>query len=365
MRAHAKQLPWEVVPRSFAQTLSPTVSINRECIILSIGTKACPGLRSGMDASHRARESRLPRRASSFRQMPESCSAGACPPLGSGCGVAESTVPIRCTNPQLPLLIPWWAGGNRHERLVRKHVPLSDQGWPDPATPARISCRGDSRIAPGGVVMPNRPELNRQQKDLNRPLLLGEGWGEGETTSARARGTNDPRTLPPTNTPTLHTLVCRHQPARAIAMKACPDSDPGWIPTPAGDTDRHPRSNDSRESNTRDVALGPVPSQGHARQSRIAEAGEMPNRPEQNRQQKDPNRPLLLGEGWGEGETTSARARGANDPRTLPPTNTPTLHTLVCRRQPERATTMRIDAPKVALAEKCSAGACPPPRARR
>ena len=38
------------------------------------------------------------------------CSAGACPPLGSGWGVAESAVPIRCTKPQLRLFIPWCAG---------------------------------------------------------------------------------------------------------------------------------------------------------------------------------------------------------------------------------------------------------------
>ena len=56
------------------------------------------------------------------------CSAGACPPLGSGWGVAESTVPIRCTKPQLRLFIPWCAGASRHERLVRKHVPDSDPG---------------------------------------------------------------------------------------------------------------------------------------------------------------------------------------------------------------------------------------------
>ena len=34
------------------------------------------------------------------------CSAGACPPLGSGWGVAESAVPTRCTKPQLRLFIP-------------------------------------------------------------------------------------------------------------------------------------------------------------------------------------------------------------------------------------------------------------------
>ena len=48
------------------------------------------------------------------------CSAGACPPLGSGWGVAESAVPIRCTKPQFPLFIPWCAGTSRHQRLVRK-----------------------------------------------------------------------------------------------------------------------------------------------------------------------------------------------------------------------------------------------------
>ena len=60
------------------------------------------------------------------------CSAGACPPLGSGWGVAESTVPIRGTKPQLRLFIPWCAGTSRHERFVRKHVPDSDPGWTPP-----------------------------------------------------------------------------------------------------------------------------------------------------------------------------------------------------------------------------------------
>ena len=51
---------------------------------------------------------------------------GACPPLGSGWGVAESAAPIRWTKPQLRLFIPWCAGASRHGRLVRKHVPDSD-----------------------------------------------------------------------------------------------------------------------------------------------------------------------------------------------------------------------------------------------
>ena len=47
-------------------------------------------------------------------------SAGACPPLGWVWGVAETTMPIRRTRSQLPLLIPWCTGGNRHEQLVRE-----------------------------------------------------------------------------------------------------------------------------------------------------------------------------------------------------------------------------------------------------
>ena len=46
------------------------------------------------------------------------CSAGACPPQGSGWGVAESAAPIRGTKPQLPFFIPWCAGASRHERLL-------------------------------------------------------------------------------------------------------------------------------------------------------------------------------------------------------------------------------------------------------
>ena len=46
------------------------------------------------------------------------CSAGACPPLGSEWGVAESTVPTRHTKSQLRFFTPWCAGNSRHERLL-------------------------------------------------------------------------------------------------------------------------------------------------------------------------------------------------------------------------------------------------------
>ena len=93
------------------------------------------------------------------------CSAGACPPLGSGWGVAESTVPIRCTKPQLRLFIPWCAGGNRHGRLVRKHVPDSDQGSiPAPA--------GDTNHR-----RPNNDSPGSQERNVARGLV--PRWGRG------------------------------------------------------------------------------------------------------------------------------------------------------------------------------------------
>ena len=75
----------------------------------------------------------VPAPQASFRRRPQSsgagmrkCSAvedyarrGACPPLGSGWGVAESAAPTRRTKSQLRLLIPWCAGDSRDERLVR------------------------------------------------------------------------------------------------------------------------------------------------------------------------------------------------------------------------------------------------------
>ena len=79
------------------------------------------------------------------------CSAGACPPQGSGWGVAESVVPIRCTKPQLRLFILWCAGANRHERLVRK--------W----------C-----YAASSMPECHRPPLRHSGESRNP-----EGWGEG------------------------------------------------------------------------------------------------------------------------------------------------------------------------------------------
>ena len=45
-----------------------------------------------------------------------------------------------------------------------------------------------------------------------------------------------------------------------LARKHVPDSDPGWIPAPAGDTNHRRPNNDSRGSQERNVAPGFVPS---------------------------------------------------------------------------------------------------------
>ena len=140
------------------------------------------------------------------------CSAGACPPQGSGWGEAESAVPIRCTKPQLRLFIPWCAGTSRHERLVRKHVPDSEF--------VILAEAGIQR----GRVAPTTP------KHLQRPGLIF---------IPRCAGTS------------------RH---KRLVRKHVPASDPGRIPAPAGDTNHRRPNNDSRGSQERNVALGLVSS---------------------------------------------------------------------------------------------------------
>ena len=73
---------------------------------------------------------------------------GACPPLGSGWGVAQSAVPIRCTKPQLRLFILRCAGASRHGRLVRKHVPDYDPGWVVPVESPPNSSLPRSKACP-------------------------------------------------------------------------------------------------------------------------------------------------------------------------------------------------------------------------
>ena len=85
---------------------------------------------------------------------------GACPPQGSGWGVAESAVPIRCTKPQLRLFIPWCAGGSRHGRLVRKWV-VPVESPPNSSFPRSKACPVPRDTGPesrGGVWVANDPQ---------------------------------------------------------------------------------------------------------------------------------------------------------------------------------------------------------------
>ena len=164
------------------------------------------------------------------------CSAGACPPQGSGRGVAEPAVLIRCTKPQLRLFIPWCAGACRHTRLARKHVPDSDPGSiPAPA--------GDTNHR-----RPNNDSPGSQEKcSAGACPQLGAG--------CVAQTTPDPFFIP------WCAGACRHT---RLARKHVPDSDPGSIPAAAGDTNHRRPNNDSPGSQERNVALGLVPSHGQA-----------------------------------------------------------------------------------------------------
>ncbi len=102
------------------------------------------------------------------------CTAGACPPQGSGWGVAESAVPIRCTKPQLRLFIPWCAGASRHGRLVRKHVPDYEPGWVVPVeSPPNSSFVCCEYLTPAIKSMPRTP-------------IRGGNPGEGRPARPRA-----------------------------------------------------------------------------------------------------------------------------------------------------------------------------------
>ena len=145
---------------------------------------------------------------------------GACPPLGSGWGVAESAAPIRCTKPQLRHFIPWCAGGGRHARLVRKHVPDSDPGCALQSTsmPAlhRRNVPNCRPMADGGMRKCSAVE-DFARRGACPPL--GSGWGVAES-AAPIRCTK----------PQLRHFIpwCagggRH--ARLV-RKHVPDSDPG------------------------------------------------------------------------------------------------------------------------------------------
>ena len=167
-----------------------------------------------------------------------------------------------------------------------------------------------------------------------------------------------------TTTPALHTLVCRHQPRLAIAMKTCPGSE-------SGSDSRHSSRHWYEKALKR---LSSAPTNPTIRHSR--EGGN----PRTNIPRKNSNRdtttylhtatPLRLS-----GESTPEPRYGAGIQRGVGGAN---FHTLVCRHQPAWAIgtkacpglrsgmadqlTFSNWGPFPAGREKCSAGVRPQPR---
>ena len=130
------------------------------------------------------RHSRAAKRQSrNRRQSPQGqCSAGACPPLGPGLGMAESTARIRRIKPQLRVFIPRPAGASRHERLVRMRVPDSYPGCALQLTsmPALHARNLPNRrpTAEGGTRERSAVE-DYARRGACPPL--GSGWGMSES----------------------------------------------------------------------------------------------------------------------------------------------------------------------------------------
>ncbi len=118
--------------------------------------------------------------------------------------------------PMHPIFIPWCAGTSRHERLVRKHVPDSDPG---------CALQSTSMPALHRRNLPNwRPMADARMRKCSAGACPPLGLGVGRSRIRRANS------LYQATTPAFHTVVCRRQPAWAIAMKACPGLRSGMCP---------------------------------------------------------------------------------------------------------------------------------------
>ena len=141
---------------------------------------------------------------------------------GVGCGNDTRTLPPTGAS----IFITWCAGASRHDRFVRKHVPDSDPGCayaaferaveplhsaissfrpPNSSFPRRRESRGEVRVVAMTLELSHQPM---------HPIFVP--WCAGTSRHER--------------------LVRRH----------VPDSDPGWIPAPAGDHRRRRSSEYSR-----------------------------------------------------------------------------------------------------------------------
>ena len=180
---------------------------------------------------------------------------GACPPLGRSRGVAEPTVPIPCTKPQLPLFIP------RYENQCSAVEDFARRGARPPLGPEEgrgrirramspyqtktpafhtFMCRPQPASAIGTTACPGpRSGIgSRHSSRHSSESWNPEGVGRGECSAVEdyaRRGARPPlgpeegrgrirraMSLYQTKTPAFHTFMCRPQPASAIAMESCP-----------------------------------------------------------------------------------------------------------------------------------------------
>ena len=182
------------------------------------------------------------------------CSAGACPPLGRGRGVAESAVPIRRTKPQLrspQFVIPAKAGIHAmtfRERTstamppptstLRRRHPVHPRRTPLQAQFARCPNRGRSEPtqAPQFVIA---MKIDTRLVTTAKAGVQGRGgvrppeYGRNQhftpfsfSYTAFARTWYYPRyreSKGGVSSASYRTLVCRHQQALAIAMNERPD----------------------------------------------------------------------------------------------------------------------------------------------
>ena len=173
---------------------------------------------------------------SSFRRRPESrgvgrgeCSAvedfarrGACPPLGSG-GAWQ--------NPPCQLAVP-----SHNSSFSYLHVPTpagtSDCNENVSRTPIRDvpSNQPRCRLSPGeSCRVVDQRSMAESENVVRSKTTRGEGLVPrlGRVGRGRIRRANSPYQA---TTPASHSLVCRPQPARAIAMKTCPGLRSGMCP---------------------------------------------------------------------------------------------------------------------------------------
>ena len=205
------------------QTLPPTNASNFHTLVCrqqpawAIGTKACPGLRPGMDGSRHSRGPKERCRLAPCRRVCPTAptSSFVCCEAGIQGGGWRQPHPNTSSN-QVSfsyLGVPAPAGmGDWCESMSR--TPPRDGFRHRPATPTTVArtttAEGRKRDVALGLAPCRRVAAAGRPLSLRPPLRhSGEGRNPGEESAA---ATN------------FHTSVCRRQPARAIPMEPCPAS---------------------------------------------------------------------------------------------------------------------------------------------